>query len=122
MKTNLTLCFYEYPGALQEIKQWENLKFDSIIEKEVPPILKTRYYKVKLDKEKCEGFECEILKCFPIIDSRLMVCKEDIEYSIKRHFGNEKIVYYKTIIFGKVNSNNLNEIKNIVEHFESNYK
>jgi|19_taG_2_1085344.scaffolds.fasta_scaffold00076_24 hypothetical protein len=34
MKRLFTLCFYEHPAALHEIKAWEHLKFDLIIKKE----------------------------------------------------------------------------------------
>jgi hypothetical protein len=114
MKKNYTLCFYEYPGALMEIKQWENLKFDSIIHKEIWDD-KTRLYEIKLDKDKCDGFEVEILFCIAMDNIGFV---SNAFSSVMNTVFNLKLVYYKTIIFGKVDIKWINKIQKIVTGLE----
>lgn len=118
MKTNFTLCFYEFPGALAEIKQWEDLKFNQIIEKKIFET-NARIYKIKLDEEKHNGYSTEILICFPIEFSKYIISHFQI-LEIIRNFSNlYNVDYYKTIIFGKVDSVTLKIISSIVENFEN---
>ncbi len=116
MKINFTLCFYEFPGALQEIKQWENLKFNQIIKKYVSKD-NVRFYSITLDKEKCNGYEREFLLCFPIGVESVGLDTIDVD-EIGKQF-QQGVDYYKTIIFGKVNSDDLLKIHNVCRNLEN---
>jgi hypothetical protein len=114
VKKNYTLCFYEYPGALMEIKQWESLKFNAIIKKEIW-LDKTRVYEIQLDKEKCDGYEVEVLICIAMDD--LNFDSKTIS-SILEVLNNLGADYFKTIVFGKVDCKWLNRINKIVTRLE----
>ncbi len=112
---NYTLCFYEYPGALNEIKQWENLKFDYIIKKEIWVDVYTRVYTIKLDKEKCNGYNEEILVCVAMTELNY---KSKLIETLIAMLKTLNAEYYKTIIFGKVNVDWLNKINKIIVKLE----
>lgn len=95
----ITICYYEYPAALHEIDAWEKLKNNQIITK-TKLLDNVIYYKL----------ENELLICIPVGE---LINSFNYETFLK----NGK--YYKTLIFGKVDSNNLKNILEKVIVFEN---
>lgn len=91
----LTVVFYEYPKALHDIKAWEELKQNEIQEK----------YQ-QTDSKFIYELEKEIVYCTPLL------------FFDKLDIGLRRVFYYKTLIFGKFNSDELLKISQITSEYE----
>ncbi len=127
MTIQITVCFYEYPAALHDIKLWEKLKFEQIVYKNfnkpksfTDPQAHIITYVVQGD----EYIEC--LMCIPnkvetilrsvdfFIDNFPKSVSNDL---IKHHnieANNSKIIN-KLILFGKFDVNTFSDIKRCYE-------
>lgn len=95
-EVKLTYCFYENPAAKQEIKFWESLVADSIKSKSF--IGDNWGYRLEKDGE------VEFVCCIPLQD---LNHNKDVEHVAENVFKlhqneNEILTYHKTLIFGKV--------------------
>lgn len=127
IKTNTTLCFYEEPAALHEIKAWEDLKFDDIVYKKIsalsPDYLyqdKMRAYIVDLSNKRFIEFDYEFLVALPFrtnIDTRVVIkevnrlCQEVFVRRSDKNIHSVSSEFYKTIFFGKFNHTKLSELQ-----------
>jgi len=115
MKTcKLTICFYENPAAKQELVFWEGLVKDKIQSKS--------YINDIWSYHLNDGSENEMVVCIPI---DLTEDFRDIS-NVSRIVDNEfdlhkvpgKLKYYKTLIFGKVESEQLKFISIMMDLME----
>lgn len=100
-EVKLTYCFYENPAAKQEIKFWESLVEDSIKSKSF--IGDNWGYRLEKDGE------IEFVCCIPLQDLHYNTVVEKISNDVfKLHQNeNEILTYHKTLIFGKVETDQL---------------
>ena len=91
----LTICFFENPAALHEIKAWESLKFKNII-----------YKNVKYVNEKPFGNFCTIT---------YVVCNEEDDYEILLCLESIHNDDYKTWTVGAVHSELILSMMNILD-------
>ena len=96
--TKLTLCFYENPAAKQEIKFWEGLVEDKISSKSFVDD-RWSYHLSDDDGD-------ELVVCIPLEDIKQFRGIENVSKIANDKFGLHrtpgKLKYYKTLIFGKV--------------------
>jgi excinuclease UvrABC nuclease subunit len=102
----LTLCFYEFPAAKAHLDFWEEAMKSRIIEKlsyNVNEKLCIEYY-VKRDDTQ------ELVFCIP------MELSSDVS-EFKHIVKNSEIefIYLKTLVFGKVQSTDFENINNFVD-------
>lgn len=99
----LTLCFYECPAALPHINMWENLMNSQkrIIKKETDNNNHI-IYQVKRDND------IEYLVCSPTTDR---------QYFYDTFNSNHDIKYLKTLVFGKVEKEQLSSVLETIEFF-----
>lgn len=97
----LTLVFYEYPAALADIELWMSSMISKI--KEYKKINGNERYVVLV-----KDGEDEILYCFNINDFQ----RRQVDELLKTN------TYYKTLIFGKVNSGNLFHVAELIKEYE----
>jgi hypothetical protein len=106
----LTICFYENPAAKQELVFWEGLVKDKIQSKSY--INDIWSYHLKDDEEN------ELVVCIPIDRTKEFrgiseVSKiADNEFDLHKAAG--KLKYYKTLIFGKVEEDQLKFISTMI--------
>ena len=122
LKVNFTMCFFENPAALHDIKMWEELKFDKIVSKLVQPD-GTRVYLVTLDPEEC-GYYYEIVYCTDIKmiydSSQLHNFRLKMHSFVSNYAGSEiSLDYNKSIIFGKVKSGVIEVISEMIQYLEN---
>ena len=111
---NLTICFYENPAAKQELVFWEGLIKDKIQSKSYINDIWSYHLK--------DGEGHELVVCIPI---DLTEEFRDVS-NVSRIVDNEcdmhqvpgKLKYYKTLIFGKVQSDQLKFISIMMELME----
>ena len=96
--TNLTLCFYENPAAQQEIKFWEGLVDDKIQSKSFVDDNWTYHLQ--------DGDSHELVVCIPLQDTILFRGIEQVSKiandKFDLHSPPHKLKYHKTLVFGKV--------------------
>lgn len=102
-----TICFFENPAALQEIKLWEQLKFNEIMKKTVF-LSGMRIYELSGKKN------FEILFCFPIEYLNSVIPLKSYIETYSNHPGE----YLKTILFGKFTAKELKDILSNTLYFE----
>jgi len=106
----LTYCFYENPAAKQEIKFWESLVEDTIQTKSFIG----DNWGYSLVKESGNEFVC----CIPLQDlNRSFNITARVEYVFDLHRKNEFdiLLYNKTLIFGKVEVDQLTYISTMMQ-------
>ena len=95
-EVKLTYCFYENPAAKQEIKFWESLVEKHIVSKSFIG----DHWGYRLEKEDGVEFVC----CIPLQELKrhknIERIADDVFMLHKKE--NEMLAYYKTLIFGKV--------------------
>jgi hypothetical protein len=101
----LTLAFFENPAAKAHIKFWEDSLQHRIQSRIDYPSGSVGYY-VRKDSD------FEIVYCVPI-NSDLTTILEDLKTCLGQ------IKYYKTLIFGRVEIEDLNRIKEIIDYCSS---
>lgn len=109
-EVKLTYCFYENPAAKQEIKFWESLVKKHIVSKSFIG----DHWGYRLEKEDGVEFVC----CIPLDNligyefkpSRAAVNVFDLHKN-----KNEGLRYHKTLIFGKVETEQLKIISKWME-------
>lgn len=126
MTIQITVCFYEYPAALHDIKLWEKLKFEEIVYKNFnkpksfnDPQAHIITYVVQGD----EYIEC--LMCIPNKTETILRSDEffmdnfpkSVRMDLIRHHidsieGKNSKIISKLILFGKFHPEILNDIKN----------
>ena len=109
--TKLTICYYENPAAKQEIKFWEGMVEDKI---------KTRSFLSDVwSYHLQDGDENELVVCIPI---DTVEHTQQISGIANREFSLHSLVgllyYYKTLIFGKVDSKQLETVHRITNLME----
>ena len=109
--TKLTICFYENPAAKQEIKFWEGLVEDKISSKS---FVDDRWsYHLKDENED------ELVVCVPLEDIKEFRGIHNISSIANDKFDLHnipgKLKYYKTLIFGKVESEQLRFISIMID-------
>ena len=102
-EVKLTICFYENPAAKQEIKFWEGLVEDKI---------KSRLYiGDEWSYHLVDGNKHEMVLCIPTDDiekyTELGEISKIADDKFDLHNIPGKLKYHKTLIFGKVNSDQL---------------
>ena len=109
-EVKLTLCFYENPAAKQEIKFWESLVEDTIKTKSFIG----NNWGYSLEKE----FERELVCCIPLQDLSkeydAMSTTEDV-FDLHRKSEFDILIYNKTLIFGKVEVDQLTYISTMMQ-------
>jgi len=113
-KVGITKCFYEYPAALAEIDFWESMVKKQIVLKIANDsnLLFVLDKKLSSNSHKYEH-ELEAMICIPLGTSNenvdLIVKKT--ENIFEQMFAGEKEYFnYKTLIFGKVEKEDLDKI------------
>lgn len=113
-EVKLTICFYENPAAKQEIKFWEGLVDDKIKSKSYIGDIWS-YYLV-------DGNKQEFVVCIPIDYTEKYTSIEEVSKIADNEFDlhniKGKLKYYKTLIFGKVESDQLRFISTMLILFE----
>lgn len=109
--TKLTICFYENPAAKQEIKFWEGLVEDKISSKS---FVDDRWsYHLEEDSEH------ELVVCIPLEDTKDFRGIDSVSKIANDKFGLHqipgKLKYYKTLIFGKVEVEQLKFISIMID-------
>lgn len=107
MANLLTLCFYENPAALHEIKAWEKTKI-----KEIISIQEHNDGRINYLIQRSES-QMEVLICFP----QQYMRGYDINQEVNRLLEAGD-VYHKTLVFGKFNSSQLRFLSIILENYE----
>ena len=119
MEIAITTCFYENPGALQEIKFWEGLIYDQIEYKfkEDPYII---FLLNKLKEEKYYNYEMVICTPMEDFDHGLAFITKHEKYKIGKMLGFPDItfIHHKTLVFGKVDENILKNIGNYISKYK----
>lgn len=95
----VTLVFYEYPAAKHHIDEWEEQQQQKIKDKVVNEDDNTVFYYL----------EDEILYCHPINDFSIELIGKLIS-----HKNDKK--YHKTLIFGRVEMNQLEKIQRLIQY------
>lgn len=109
--TKLTICFYENPAAKQEIKFWEGLVEDKIKSKSYINDIWS-YHLEDLD-------EHELVVCIPIDKVKhTQQISEIVNKEFSLHAITGSLYYYKTLIFGKVISKQLETVHRITNLME----
>ena len=108
----LTVCFYEYPAALQEIKFWEGLVKDKIINKE----RSGNFINYLLDKNGHYEFVC----CAPLetlVNQSLKGLGNLVKNSLLNTLPTKEFLsfgppnWYKVLIFGKIHRDQLRPLE-----------
>ena len=110
-ETKLTVCFYEYPAALQEIKFWEGLVKDKIINKE----RSGNFLNYLLDKNDHYEFVC----CMPLqvlLNQSLQGLTNLVKNSLYQLMPTKEYVdikqnWHKVLVFGKVDKDQLRPLE-----------
>ena len=112
MQNKLTLCFYEHPQALHEIDSWQELVKDKITK--ISEEDSSDFRIVNLNRE--DGTK-ENLIVIPMKESNIDfdLTREIVEFGILKEY-----VYYKTLLFGKFDSSNLDKISKFIKKYEKN--
>ena len=110
-ETKLTLCFYENPAAKQEIKFWEGLVEEKI---------KSRSF---IDDRWSYHLEDngvhELVICIPLEDTKefrdiaAVSTIADVKFDLHKISG--KLKYHKTLIFGRVETEQLKFITVMID-------
>ena len=113
-KTKLTLCFYENPGALKEIEHWEKAMSKSIISKwKVESELS---YAIGREDKTLELMMCTPLDTLPVRDvSGITTMAKNLALL----HGVPEPKYYKTLIFGKVETDQVKFISTMMQILEN---
>lgn len=111
MLNKTTLCFYQHPEALHEINSWKELVKDKTIR--ISQDENVHFQIVELKRED-ETFENLII--VPVIENQINfeLTKEIIEYGLIKEYK-----YYKTLLFGRFNSSDLESISKFIKKHES---
>ena len=111
----VSLCFYENPAALQEIKFWESTVSNIILDK----YSKNGLISYIIEKE---GYE-ELMLCIPMEESYYTVFKvEDIisDILIAHNRTESEISYKKTLVFGKITPEFTSFSEVLLDFYETN--
>ena len=108
-RTKLTLCSYENPGALKEIEHWEKAMSKSIISK----------WKVESELSYAIGREdktLELMMCTPLDTLPVRETKQIMRMAnnLALLHGVPELKYYKTLIFGRVEEDQLRFISTMM--------
>jgi hypothetical protein len=107
----LTVCYYENPAAKQEIKFWEGLVEDKIQSRSYVSDIWSYHLK--------DDGESELVICIPIdmvSHTQQISGIADREFSL--HLLTGLLYYNKTLIFGKVDSEQLEIVHRITNLME----
>ena len=112
-QTKLTLCFYENPGALKEIEHWEKAMSKNIIsEWKVGSELS---YVIDREDKTLELMVCTPLNTLPVRDiDEIKTMAKNV--AILHDVPEPK--YYKTLIFGRVEIDQLRFISILMQLLE----
>ena len=111
----VSLCFYENPAALQEIKFWESTVSSIILDK----YSKNGLISYIIEKE---GYE-ELMLCIPMEELYYTVFKvEDIisDTLIAHNRTESEISYKKTLVFGKITPEFTSFSEVLLDFYETN--
>ena len=123
---NLSICFYQWPEALVDIKGWESRVYDKITAKRKTEGKESVLEDKKiLDGQIIEYFlgSSEYLICIPIHSAYLVSYDTVLSwaYNFSKNTLNSKnitIKYNKTIVFGKLSTTDCDNILKIMFKFE----
>ena len=103
----LTICYYESPAAKPHLAFWETVLKDRIVSKQ-DLFGDCVLYFVKRDDK------IELVICGPIaVPQKIKHILQDM---------NEGFVYLKSLIFGKVDKDDLEKINEMITYFKEEYK
>lgn len=109
-----TICYYDNPAAKIDIKGWEWRVYDKIIFKKITG----DFYEFVLQ---ISEFECEYILCLPIGYYTGEIPSPENIKSQNKLFESPPI-YSKTIIFGKVTTEDLKKIGDVSKELKEKYQ
>lgn len=121
-KIGLTVCFYQYPFALEEIQAWEAKMWSVIFYKR--KLGNNIFYLIEVPKSKEDRPKLELMIATPISGIHFIDIGDIQDWSIqelKRIFQTDciqELIFGKTIIFGAAHSRALKKIARITEDLE----
>ena len=109
-QTKLTLCFYENPGALKEIEHWEKAMEKNIIS--VWKVESELSYVIAREDKTLELMMCTPLDTLPVRDVSEI---KTMSHNLALLHGISEPKYYKTLIFGRVEIDQLTCISTMMQ-------